>query len=115
MVLPGHFISALQASPGPLDLQGFLAVLAREEDLARKESWLLHDMLLLRRIAEILPPGPIDEATGTEALAATISQNITTFLQAGMGKEQKSEDIKSDMAELNQEMKQKVDLWQVVK
>jgi len=118
LVLPDHFISALQASPGPLDLQRFLAVLAREEDLGRKESWLLHDMQILRRIAEILPGPPgghIDEAIGTEELAAKIAEHITTFLQAGTGKEKKGEDMKSDMTDLNQEMKQKVDLWQVVK
>ena len=37
--------------------QGFLEVFQGEVDLAAKESWLLHDMRLLRSVAKLLPRG----------------------------------------------------------
>lgn len=86
------FLSALEetrVASTALDLQGFLEVFQGEVDLAAKESWLLHDMRLLRSVAKLLPRGePGDALAGLAAmtkdnhdlLSIEIAKHVTAFL-----------------------------------
>ena len=97
MVHEKSFVSSLtacSARQGPLDMQSFTSVLQREAELAAKESWLLHDLQLVRRVAELLPPGSatsamagVDSMTACERRSLTdrIAEQINAVLQEGSG------------------------------